>query len=73
VDGIGAGRRDIGFEAALVSWTVYHRCNWRKMRQRQRTAVVRGDCLNKLGWLSSLAATAGVAVAAISHFKSLIN
>ena len=32
--------RDIGFEAAFVSWTVYHRSNWRKMRQRQRTAVV---------------------------------
>lgn len=32
--------RDIGLEAAVVSWAVHHRSSWRKMRQSQQTAVV---------------------------------
>jgi len=30
--------RDIGFEAALVSWIVHHRAQWRKGRQRDQVA-----------------------------------
>ena len=29
---------DIGFERALVDWTIHHRAAWREERGRQRTA-----------------------------------
>jgi hypothetical protein len=31
--------QDIGFEAALVSWVVNHRCQWRKERRFAAQAV----------------------------------
>ncbi len=28
--------RDVGFDAALVDWTVYHRSSWKKQRAMMR-------------------------------------
>jgi len=35
--------RDIGFEAALVSWVLYHRSKWRKSRQTQAPPAFGGS------------------------------
>ncbi len=32
------GGTDIGFEEALTDWMVNHRAEWRKRRQKERTA-----------------------------------
>lgn len=32
--------RDVGFEAALVSWVAHHRAQWRKARQESQAKPI---------------------------------